>query len=309
MAGHPGAPGMPGQPPYGAPPQYGAPGYGQPPPYGQPPTSRPAGAGFDLKRLKMADYVIVGGMVLYLVLALFPWWDYGSIYGFSVSTRGFSSGLVTFAFVLFLLAAAWVVLPAFTDLRLGFPRSWITVGLAVLGFLFTLFAWIDTLSVAFSIWALLGLLVSLVIALFAGLSLLPELRNRPALPGALAGAAQWANQPSPQFGQGGSQQPGQFGSPPPAPPTTPYGMPGHAQQPAHQPPAQQPTHPPTEPYIPGAGAAGPAGATPTPPPPPPAAPAPPAGGESTGTTGGSTGATASGSGESTNGSEQPPGVV
>ena len=61
------------------------------------------------------------------------------------------------AFFLFLLATVWALLPAFTDLKLGFPRSWITVGLAALGFVLTLFAWIDTFDVDFSVWALLGM--------------------------------------------------------------------------------------------------------------------------------------------------------
>ena len=81
----------------------------------------------------------------------------------------------------------WALLPAFTDLKLGFPRSWVTVGLAALGFVLTLFAWIDTFDVDFSIWALLGMLTATAILVFAVLALLPELRNRPALPGGLAG--------------------------------------------------------------------------------------------------------------------------
>ncbi|WP_170977797.1 hypothetical protein, partial [Blastococcus sp. CCUG 61487] len=76
---------------------------------------------------------------------------------------------------------------AFTDLKLSFPRSWITVGLAAIGFLFTLLAWFDTFEEVFdfSFLALVGLLVAAAILVFAVLSLLPELRNRPALPGAL----------------------------------------------------------------------------------------------------------------------------
>ena len=60
---------------------------------------------------------------------------------------------------------------------------------ALLLFLLPLFAWFDTFSVGFSIWALLGTLDALVITMFAVLTLLPELRNRPALPGGLANAA------------------------------------------------------------------------------------------------------------------------
>jgi hypothetical protein len=200
----------------------------------------------DLKKLKMADYVIAGGTLLYLVWALFPWYDFGDdVFGFSYSLNGFSTGLVSSAFVLFLLATAWAVLPAFYDLKMGFPRSWITVGLAALGFLLTLFAWFDTLSVGFAIFALLGLLTSVAILLFSLLTLLPELRNRPALPGGLANAAQWANQPAPQGGQQGQQQ---------APPQQYGQQPGYGQQPPpHQQPGQyNPPPPPVAPPPPGA---------------------------------------------------------
>jgi hypothetical protein len=246
----------PGQPPYGQPPQqqppqqqppygqqpYGQqPGYGAPNPYGQPAGS---GAGFsmDFKRLKMADYVIAGGTVVFLILAALPWYDYDDAFGFSYSFNGFTSGLVSSAFVLFLLATVWAMLPAFTDFKLGFPRGWVTVGLAALGFLLTLLAWFDTFSVGFSIFPLLAVIVAAAILLFAFLSLLPELRNRPALPGGLSNAAQWANQQAPdlgaQFGQQGQPGPGQpqqqYGQPmpPPQQPQQQYGQP--------MPPPQQP---------------------------------------------------------------------
>src|SRR6185312_2634190 len=226
----PGQPGHgqqpPAQPPYGQqpPPQPAQPPYGQPqqPPYGQPqygqqpqynPYGQPAGTGggfsFDAKKLTMATYVIGGGTLVYLILALFPWFDY--------SDYVFGSGLVTFAFVLFLLATIWALLPAFYDLKLGFPRGWVTVGLAGLGFVLTLIAWIQSLGGGFFVFALLGLIVSLAIALFAFLSLLPELRNKPALPGQLAGAAQWANQQAPDITQ-------QFNAP------RPQGQPGQPGQ-------------------------------------------------------------------------------
>ena len=131
--------------------------------------------------------------------------------------------MVSTAFLLFLLATVWALLPAFVDLRLGFPRAWVTVGLAGLGFVLTLFAWIDSMSVSFQVWPLLGTLTAAAILLFAILSLFPELRNRPALPGGLAGAAQWANQPAPDLGQSGrpAPAPGQptYGPPSSPPPT------------------------------------------------------------------------------------------
>src|SRR4051812_12827476 len=190
---------------YGPPQGYGAPqgyqtGYGQqwPNPYGQP--ARGAAVSFDLKRLKIVDYVIAGLTLLYFILAFFPWFTYGDeFFGFSLS--GFDSGNVTSAFVLFLLATAWAVLPAFVVLKLGFPRSWITLGLATLGWLLTLFAWIDSFDGDFSIWALLGFLTATAILVFAVLSLLPEMRNRSGLAAGVTAGAPWANQSAPDFGQ------------------------------------------------------------------------------------------------------------
>jgi hypothetical protein len=184
----------------------------------------------DLKKLRMADYVIAGGTVVYLVLAVLPWVSLGSVFGFNIpggDISGFTfSGMVSFAFVLFLLATAWAILPAFYSLDVGFPRSYVTVGLGAVGLLLTLFAWIRTLTYEFKIVPLLALLTALAIALFAVLTVLPELRNRPALPGRLANAAQWANQQGPEFGQ----QPGQGtppapGGPPPVVPPQQYAPP------------------------------------------------------------------------------------
>jgi hypothetical protein len=246
---------LPPQPPSGGPqPGQGQqPPYGQqPPPYGRPGFPQPAGSGFsmDPKKLTMSTYVIAGGTLLYLILALFPWWEFGdAFFGISYSLNGFSSGLVSSAFVLFLLATAWSALPAFYDHTLGFPRAWVTVGLAGLGLLLTLFAWFDTFSVGFSIWALLGTLDALVITMFAVLTLLPELRNRPELPGGLANAAQWANRPSPDLGR-----PGQAG-PTYAQPT--YGQPTYGQPTYGQPPYGQPAPPPAAPPTYGPPAGGP----------------------------------------------------
>jgi hypothetical protein len=254
------------QPTYGPPPGYGQP-YGQPQygqtPYGQqrygpPPGYGPAGGtgagfSFDPKKLRMADYVVAGGAVLFFVVALFPWWTFGDeVFGFSVS--GFDDGRVGTAFLCFLLAAVWTLVPAFLDLRVGFPRGWITVGLAALGFVLTLFAWIDSMGVGFELWPLLGVLTAAAVLLFAVLSLIPQLKNRPAVPAGLAGAAQWANQPAPDFGRPGQPgqpvQPGQYGQQPP-----PYGSPGQQGPPAYG----QPGH----------GQPGPS--SPPPPPPPPSA--------------------------------------
>lgn len=221
-----------GQPPHGRPPQPGpqtgfaSPPYSQPfsvqSPPGQAPPGRPSGGGgtglsFDRAKLTMADYVIAGGTALYFVLALLPWWSYGdALFGYSLS--GFDSGSVSSAFLLLVLATAWTLARAVVDLRLGFPRAWITVGLAGLAFLLTLIAWLDGLSLSFQVWPLLGTLTAAAVLVFAVLSLLPELRNAPALPGRLSGATQWANQPPPDPGKPSGPTYAQPGSPPPPPP-------------------------------------------------------------------------------------------
>jgi hypothetical protein len=256
---------------YGPPPGYPA-GYGPPQPYGQPATGA-AGFSFDPKRLKVTDYVISAATLLFFVLAFFPWFTLGDdFFGFSLS--GFDSSNVTSAFVLFLLATAWAVLPAFVDLRLSFPRSWITVGLATLGWLLTLFAWLESFDGEFSIWALLGFLTATAILLLAVLSLVPEVRNRPALQGGPADAAQWASQPAPDVSR--PQQP--YGQP-----AQPYGQPA-------QPYGQR-----TESYGQPAESYGQPQQQYSPPPPTPAPPPPPSGGS-----------TASGEGSTTTGSGERP---
>jgi hypothetical protein len=261
-------PGYAQQPPPGWGQQPPPPGYGQPQPPGQnqfaPPRSSAGGISFDAKRLTVASYVIGGLTVLYLIVGLFPWFDFGvNLPGVDDSISGFSlSGNVTTAFILFLLATAWALLPAFTDLRLGFPRSWITVGLAALGFLLTLIAWLKTFqndvrgSTNFSIWALLGMLIATAILVFAVLSLLPELRDRTALPGGVANAAHWANRPGPEFGQQGRPgapygQPPQQQFAPPPPPPAPGGTPSYG-----PPPGGPGVPPPGAPPAPGGSTAG-----------------------------------------------------
>jgi hypothetical protein len=187
----------------------------------------------------MADYVIAGGTLLFLILSFFTWYDFSDdeFFGVDFNVSGWNgSGNVRIAFVLFLLAATWSALPAFYDAKVGFPRSWITVGLAALGFLLTLFAWFDTFDFEFSVWALLGLLSAAAILVFAVLSLLPELRNRPAVAGGVAGVAHWANQPAPQYGQpGSSHDQGAHGQPPPQQYAPPPAPPGHAPPPTGPP--------------------------------------------------------------------------
>jgi hypothetical protein len=248
------------------PPGHAQPGFGQPPAAPHPngvPAGTGGGASFDATKLTMASYVIAGGTLLFLILTFFSWFQF-----FGIGFSGWRSDYVKTAFFLFLLASVWALLPAFTDARVGFPRGWVTVGLAALGFLLTLFAWFDTFDYDFSVWALLGVLAAAAILVFAVLTLLPELKNRPALPGRLAGAAQWANQPAPEFGQqpGAEQQPGAAAQQPDAP----YVQPGYGQA-APPPPYVPPTagSPAVQPYT-------------TPPVPPAAPPSSPGGATASG---------------------------
>jgi hypothetical protein len=243
--------GQPPPPPSGGPP----PGYGQQPPpgYGPPAHGFPgrgvSSVAFAPEKLKTADYVIAGGTLLFLILSFFTWYDLSDdeFFGVGFAVSGWTgSGGVKTAFFLFVLAAVWSALPAFYDVDLGFPRSWITVGLAALGVLLALFAWFDTFDFEFSLWALLGLLTAVAILVGAVLSLLPELRDRPAPSGGPAGAGQWADQSGPQYGQQGppgpphaqgAQAEGTRGRPPPQQYAPPPAPPGHAPPPTG-PPAQ-----------------------------------------------------------------------
>ena len=85
------------------------------------------------------------------------------------------------------------------------------------------------MDTGFTVWPLLGFLTATAILVVAGLSLIPEIRNRPALPGGVANAAQWASQPADSSRPGSSrvsaallrsQAPGR---------TQPYGQPGAGQ--------------------------------------------------------------------------------
>ncbi len=212
---------QPPQPPPGDQPPHGPPQPG----YGPPPSSQPAGpVSFDAGRLRTADHAIAGLTLLFLILSFFTWYDFGdAFFGIDVSISGWTDGQIKFAFFLFLLATTWALLPAVTHLEVDFPRSLVTVGLAALGFLLTLFAWFDTFDFEFSLFALLGMLTAAAVLAFAVLSLLPELRNRPALPGALSGASEWANR-TPSSVAGIARPQRQPGPPPARPPT--YGRPG-----------------------------------------------------------------------------------
>ncbi|SEO68787.1 hypothetical protein [Trujillonella endophytica] len=229
----------PQQPGYGQQPPAGQP-YGQPQPqpgYGQNPYGQPVGnggqVGFDAKRLKLADFVVAGAALVWLVLSFFPWIDvdaeevfgpgyseFAGDYSENFSAWNIGGALSTLAALCLVAAAVWALLPAVTQVAVPFPRAYVTVALTALATIFTLILWIDAQDWEFSFIGLIALLVALAATAFAVLRLLPELKNRPGLPGGLANATQWANQQAPAFGPG--QAPGQqYGQQPPPPPAQP----------------------------------------------------------------------------------------
>ncbi len=276
----------PVQPAYGQQPP--AQPYGQPPVYGQQqPTFGGQGGGsgsLDFSRVKLFDWLLPALWVLLTLFMILPWFSFEqeefgideSANGFSDNETGYTSGLMVFAWILFLLAALWAIGSAVAKLKLPFPRSFVTAGLAGLGFLFALITWISALSLddrleeffpddtGFSIIALLAFLTSLAIAAVAVLSLLPELKEFQAARragghggqghgGQGFGGGQQYGQPQPpqQYGQPQAPQQ-QYGQPQPP---QQYGQPQAPQQQFGQP--QQPQQP-QQPY--------------SPPPPPPAQP-------------------------------------
>jgi hypothetical protein len=140
-----------------------------------------AGKGVDLGRLRRADHAVAAGTLLYLVFLLLPWFsvegfDLGSGYRLpGVSVNGFDAGTLTVAFVLLVLASAWALLPAFADVRVPFPRAFLTAGLAALAFVLTLIEWLSTFDIGFTLMGLLTFLSSVAVLAFAVLRLLSEL--------------------------------------------------------------------------------------------------------------------------------------
>lgn len=268
----------PPQQPYGQPwvvqPQqpYGQhPGAPQPQPWGQAPWGQPAAGGppapratgLDMAKVPLRDRLIAVGALLFTLFMILPWYGFddegrGGIdsttngfsdavgaFGFSFEI-GYATGPAVVAWLLLLLTAVWVLLPALTTLRLPVPRGLVTLGLTGLALLLTLITWIDALSLVdgpdgeagFSIIAFLALLTAAAVFGLALRAVLPELRARrgsgAAGPGAAGpGAPAAGGQPGPQQPYGQPQAYGQ----PPAPPQ-PYAQPGEGTPPA---PPQDPS--------------------------------------------------------------------
>ena len=196
----PGGPGQPGpgdQPPYGQPQQpWGQQPWGQPPQGGYAPPGHGAPTGsrtsVDFSKVGLLERLIAGSALLFTLFMVLPWYgfDDDGIEDVDASTNGFSDavgfGDFTFAvgyatwpavlaWLLLLAAAVWVLLPAFTTVRVPVPHGVVTAGLAGLAALLFLITWIDQLGLTegpdeeagFSVVAFLALLTVLAAAVLA----------------------------------------------------------------------------------------------------------------------------------------------
>lgn len=186
-------------------------------PWSSPPPARAAGPGFERDRIRTGDLLVAGGALLHLVVGFLPWASVTFDFVGRITASGYEfSSLVVLSALLLLAAGAWAVLPAVQDVRVGFPRSALTFGLAAVALLFTLIAWLRSLDYDFQLPALLGVLSAAAVTVLAALSLLPELRDAP-------GAGQSPPyRPAPGPGQPQCRQPPPYGQPgPDAPPSSP----------------------------------------------------------------------------------------
>lgn len=205
---HPQHPQQPG-PQWGPPPQQP---WGTPPqdPYGRPPYGAPGrSSSADFSKVALLEWFVAGCAVLFTLFMLLPWYGFEGegLDGFDTTTNGFSDavggrGLFTFeigyatgpavlAWLLLLAAAVWVLLPAFTTVRVPVPHRVVTVGLTGLALLLFLITWIDALALAdgpgdevgFSVVAFLALLTAVAAVVLAVLALLrPQRGHTPPTP-------------------------------------------------------------------------------------------------------------------------------
>ena len=259
--------GPPPQQPWGTPPQdpYGRPPYGPPGQPGRGTTS------VDFSKVGLLERIIAGCALLFTLFMLLPWYgfDGAGLDGFDTSTNGFSDavggrGLFTFqigyttgpavlAWLLLLATAVWVLLPAFTTVRVPVPRTVVTAGLTGLALLLFLITWIDQLALAdgpdddvgFSVVAFLALLSVLAAVVLAVLALLPDLRARKA-----SGAAPDDGNGPPQHGNQPYGRPAQQPYQPQPYQSQPYQSQPYQSQPYQPQPYQQAPPPPPPPARP-----------------------------------------------------------
>jgi hypothetical protein len=141
-----------------------------------------------VRRLHGADLAVAAGTVVYVVLALLPWFRVdgiavaGAARSPALTVHGSDLGLVVAGAVLLVLATAWTVIMA--QLREPLPPAAVTAGLAAVAFLCTLTGWLRATDLGFSGAGLLTVLVSAVVLTCAVLRLPAQLGDEPTPVGA-----------------------------------------------------------------------------------------------------------------------------
>ena len=142
-------------PPPEAPPATAPPASYAPPPEAPAAATGAAATSVSFNRAKVStwDMGLAAAAVLYMIALVLPWASvsFGSelpgLGSGDENTNGFSSGLLTFAWILLLAAAVVALLPAFAaNVKLPFPRGIALLGLTGLAALLTLLGFIDALT-------------------------------------------------------------------------------------------------------------------------------------------------------------------
>ena len=215
---------------------------GQPPYAGGPPPADDQVTSVSFNRSKIGAYdggIVVAAIVFFIAMLL-PWAHASTVLGFGeVHVSGFHYGILWFAFLLLILSAVWVLLPAFgVSLLATLPRPLITVVgvglgalLAIIGFFVVMSDVPDVTGIeaGLSFGAYLGLIAALAAAVCAGLLFRAQQSGatQPALPTQLGGPSHPQSPPTQT-----------------APTSTPTWSPPPSQAPAQQPPVQPPAYQP-----------------------------------------------------------------
>ncbi len=160
-----------------------------------------------VRRRHGVDLAVAAGTVLYVVLALMPWFrlDGIAVAGArspALTVHGFDLGLIVVGAVLLVLATAWtLVMP---HLRVPFPPAAVTAGLAAAAFLCTLTGWLRATDLGFSGTGLLTVLVSAAVLTCAVVRLSAQLRDQPGPVGAAPVSGRASCGDPPEAAPGGS---------------------------------------------------------------------------------------------------------
>jgi hypothetical protein len=113
--------------------------------------------------------MLVGGVLLFIDLFL-PWQDFGDVLGIDVSFKGWR-GIGVILGILTIALVAWIALRlASVDIRLPVSSELISAALGVLILAFGIIKWLTIIDDEATLWAWIGLILSVAIAVGAWLT-------------------------------------------------------------------------------------------------------------------------------------------